>query len=137
VNDVPVAEHEGGHTPFMADITFALSGSRRQRITVWAEDDPQDLEKTARQTGLAAASALHLVSPNHGICSRYGWMNRAAHVDRKSSMDAIGRALGDRFSAFIAEPPPTICGSASDFDAARVCSPMTATASSPARCTGA
>jgi beta-galactosidase/beta-glucuronidase len=45
VNDVPVAEHEGGHTPFMADITFALSGSGRQRITVWAEDDPQDLEK--------------------------------------------------------------------------------------------
>jgi Glycosyl hydrolases family 2, sugar binding domain/Glycosyl hydrolases family 2, TIM barrel domain len=45
VNDVPVAEHEGGHTPFVADVTFALSSTGRQRVTVWAEDDPHDLEK--------------------------------------------------------------------------------------------
>ncbi len=45
VNDIPVAEHEGGHTPFQADITFALRVGAPQRITVWAEDDPQDLEK--------------------------------------------------------------------------------------------
>jgi beta-galactosidase/beta-glucuronidase len=45
VNDIPVAEHEGGHTPFHADIRFALRGEGPQRITVWAEDDPQDLEK--------------------------------------------------------------------------------------------
>src|SRR5918995_3053794 len=45
VNDVPVAEHEGGHTPFSADITFALNQSGPQRVTVWAEDDPHDLEK--------------------------------------------------------------------------------------------
>ena len=45
INDVPVVEHEGGHTPFVADITFALTGSGPQRVTVWAEDDPQDLEK--------------------------------------------------------------------------------------------
>jgi len=45
VNDVPVAEHEGGHTPFFADITFALNSTGRQRVTVWAEDDPHDLEK--------------------------------------------------------------------------------------------
>jgi beta-galactosidase/beta-glucuronidase len=45
VNDVPVAEHEGGHTPFHADITFALLDEGPQRVTVWAEDDPQDLEK--------------------------------------------------------------------------------------------
>lgn len=45
VNDIPVAEHEGGHTPFHADITFALRPDGPQRITVWAEDDPQDLEK--------------------------------------------------------------------------------------------
>ena len=45
VNDVPVAEHEGGHTPFVADVTFALSAEGSQRVTVWAEDDPQDLEK--------------------------------------------------------------------------------------------
>jgi beta-galactosidase/beta-glucuronidase len=45
VNDVPVAEHEGGHTPFSADVTFALDQSGPQRVTVWAEDDPHDLEK--------------------------------------------------------------------------------------------
>ena len=45
VNDVPVAEHEGGHTPFSADVTFALRAEGPQRVTVWAEDDPQDLEK--------------------------------------------------------------------------------------------
>jgi beta-galactosidase/beta-glucuronidase len=45
VNDIPVVEHEGGHTPFSADITFALKSSGSQRVTVWAEDDPHDLEK--------------------------------------------------------------------------------------------
>jgi hypothetical protein len=45
VNDVPVAEHEGGHTPFFADITYALVPGRVQRVCVWAEDDPHDLEK--------------------------------------------------------------------------------------------
>jgi beta-galactosidase/beta-glucuronidase len=45
VNDVPVVEHEGGHTPFCADITHALSKTGPQRITVRAEDDPHDLQK--------------------------------------------------------------------------------------------
>ena len=45
VNDIKVAEHQGGHTPFRADITFALHSGGTQRLTVWAEDDPHDLEK--------------------------------------------------------------------------------------------
>ena len=45
INDLKVIEHQGGHTPFSADITFALVPGARQRITVWAEDDPHDLEK--------------------------------------------------------------------------------------------
>ncbi|MDB6104321.1 MAG: glycoside hydrolase, family 2 [Gammaproteobacteria bacterium] len=45
LNGVPVAEHEGGHTPFVADITFAVRREGPQRVTVWAEDDPHDLEK--------------------------------------------------------------------------------------------
>lgn len=45
VNAVPVAEHEGGHTPFSADITHALDRGGRQRVTVRVEDDPHDLEK--------------------------------------------------------------------------------------------
>jgi beta-galactosidase/beta-glucuronidase len=45
VNGIKVAEHEGGHTPFQADVTFALNEDGRQRVTVWAQDDPLDLEK--------------------------------------------------------------------------------------------
>ncbi|MBV9619437.1 MAG: glycoside hydrolase family 2 [Gammaproteobacteria bacterium] len=45
VNDLRVAEHEGGHTPFSADITRALRRTGLQRVRVWAEDDPHDLEK--------------------------------------------------------------------------------------------
>jgi beta-galactosidase/beta-glucuronidase len=45
VNDSPVVEHEGGHTPFSADITHALHDGARQCVTVWVEDDPHDLEK--------------------------------------------------------------------------------------------
>jgi beta-galactosidase/beta-glucuronidase len=45
VNGTPVIEHEGGHTPFSADITRALDPSGRQRVTVKVDDDPHDLEK--------------------------------------------------------------------------------------------
>jgi beta-galactosidase/beta-glucuronidase len=45
VNGVKVATHEGGHTPFSAEITFALRAEGPQVIAVWAEDDPLDLEK--------------------------------------------------------------------------------------------
>jgi len=39
------ATHEGGHTPFFADITALLDPSGRQRVTVMAIDDPHDLTK--------------------------------------------------------------------------------------------
>jgi beta-galactosidase/beta-glucuronidase len=45
VNDIPVAHHEGGHTPFTADISYQLLASGRQRVTVRVFDDPFDLEK--------------------------------------------------------------------------------------------
>ncbi|RJG25071.1 glycoside hydrolase family 2 protein [Massilia cavernae] len=45
VNGVMVGEHEGGHTPFSADITHALSPGGKQVVTVYAEDDPHDLAK--------------------------------------------------------------------------------------------
>jgi len=45
VNGVLVARHRGGFTPFTADITHALDPSGKQRVTVRAEDDPEDLEK--------------------------------------------------------------------------------------------
>ena len=45
VNDYLVACHQGGHTPFTADITFALRESGTQTVTVRVEDDPHDLAK--------------------------------------------------------------------------------------------
>jgi beta-galactosidase/beta-glucuronidase len=45
VNGQLVARHEGGHTPFWADITVALKPGGPQTVTVRAEDDPQDLTK--------------------------------------------------------------------------------------------
>ena len=45
VNGEFVAEHEGGHTPFSADITYALREVGLQRVTVRVQDDPYDLEK--------------------------------------------------------------------------------------------
>jgi beta-galactosidase/beta-glucuronidase len=45
VNNVLVAEHEGGHTPFSADITHALKGQGKQCVIVYARDEPDDLAK--------------------------------------------------------------------------------------------
>lgn len=40
-----VADHEGGHTPFTADVTTALRGKERLEIVLRATDDPHDLEQ--------------------------------------------------------------------------------------------
>ena len=45
VNGHVVAVHEGGHTPFSADITSALRANGSQTVTVHVEDDPHDLTK--------------------------------------------------------------------------------------------
>ncbi|MBD1927686.1 glycoside hydrolase family 2 [Trichocoleus sp. FACHB-90] len=45
VNGQFMTEHEGGHTPFTIDITSVLNKDEPQRVTLWAQDDPQDLAK--------------------------------------------------------------------------------------------
>lgn len=45
VNGVKVCSHQGGYTPFYADITHALGGAASQEIVVRALDDPLDLAK--------------------------------------------------------------------------------------------
>ena len=45
VNDKLVAKHEGGHTPFSADITSVINKNGPQKLTVYAQDDPEDMEK--------------------------------------------------------------------------------------------
>ena len=45
VNGHYVTGHEGGHTPFSADITSALDPSGHQTVALFVEDDPHDLAK--------------------------------------------------------------------------------------------
>ncbi|HUP08779.1 MAG TPA: glycoside hydrolase family 2 TIM barrel-domain containing protein [Caldimonas sp.] len=45
VNGKLAVEHEGGHTPFSADITRLLKSTGRQTVSVRVEDDPHDLAK--------------------------------------------------------------------------------------------
>lgn len=45
VNGRLAVTHEGGHTPFAADVTQLLDPGGRQVVTVRAEDDPQELTK--------------------------------------------------------------------------------------------
>jgi beta-galactosidase/beta-glucuronidase len=45
INGHSAAEHEGGYTPFTADVTGLLSSERRQTVVVCAKDDPSDLSK--------------------------------------------------------------------------------------------
>lgn len=45
LNDRLVATHEGGYTPFAADVTDALVAGGPQSVVVRAEDDPHDLAK--------------------------------------------------------------------------------------------
>jgi beta-galactosidase/beta-glucuronidase len=45
VNGRLAVTHEGGHTPFSADITHLLEESGRQTVTVYVLDDPHDLTK--------------------------------------------------------------------------------------------
>ena len=45
VNGKLVATHEGGYTPFQADVTDCLDGSPAQTLVVRAEDDPHELGK--------------------------------------------------------------------------------------------
>ncbi len=45
VNGIRVCSHQGGYTPFHADITDALTETGAQEIIVRAEDDPLDLAK--------------------------------------------------------------------------------------------
>ncbi|MDB5913218.1 MAG: putative b-glycosidase, Glycoside Hydrolase Family 2, partial [Ramlibacter sp.] len=80
VNGQLAATHEGGHTPFFADITEMLDASGKQTVTVRAEDDPFDLTKPRgkqdwqlephsiwypRTTGIWQTVWLERVHPTH------------------------------------------------------------------------
>ncbi len=62
VNGEHVGYHEGGHTPFVCDVTLALRGTGGESvIVVRAEDRPEDLSQPARETVLDREAAADLV----------------------------------------------------------------------------
>jgi beta-galactosidase/beta-glucuronidase len=80
VNGAEVCQHEGGYTPFCADITHVLTDSGAQEIVVLAKDDPLDLAKPRgkqdwklephsiwypRTTGIWQTVWLERVPPSH------------------------------------------------------------------------
>jgi beta-galactosidase/beta-glucuronidase len=87
VNGQLVAEHEGGQTPFSADITTALRTDRAEQvIVVRAEDDPHDLTQPrgkqywepesrgiwhSRTTGIWQPVWLEPVAPTHIAALRW------------------------------------------------------------------
>jgi beta-galactosidase/beta-glucuronidase len=59
VNGQLVATHEGGHSPFSADITAALTSAGEQVIVVRAEDQPLDMtQPRGKQEWLTAPHAI-------------------------------------------------------------------------------
>ena len=83
VNGRLVASHEGGHTPFQADITFALEAAGKQVVTVRAEDDPHDLAKPRGKQDWQ-------LEP-HSI-----WYPRTTGIWQTVWMERVGRAYVDQ-----------------------------------------
>jgi len=79
VNNQLVAEHEGGHTPFSADITCALDGSGTQTVTVYVEDDPQDLAKPRGKQDWQLEPHSLWYPRTTGIWQTV-WLERVAHT---------------------------------------------------------
>ncbi len=79
VNGVHVAWHEGGHTPFQADITPALTvGATTAVIVVRAEDDPDDLGQPRGKQDWE--------TPSHAI-----WYRRTTGIWQPVWLEVVGR----------------------------------------------
>ena len=65
VNGRLVAEHEGGHTPFSADVTAVLVARRGERAHRTRGGPAGRPDPAAGQAGLAGATAQHLVRAHH------------------------------------------------------------------------
>jgi beta-galactosidase/beta-glucuronidase len=76
VNGIHVTGHEGGHTPFHADITHALDGDA-VTIVVRAEDDPADLAQPRGKQDWQ--------TPSHGI-----WYRRTTGIWQPVWLEVVG-----------------------------------------------
>ena len=79
VNGTLVANHEGGHTPFSADITMALAADGNQTITVQAEDNPHELNKPRGKQDWKLEPHLIWYPRTSGIWQTV-WLERVGHT---------------------------------------------------------
>lgn len=83
VNGRLAVTHDGGHTPFSADITHLLDPAGRQVVTVRAEDDPCDLTKPRGKQDWQAEP--------HGI-----WYPRTTGIWQTVWLERVGRTYIDK-----------------------------------------
>jgi hypothetical protein len=126
VNGKLAATHEGGHTPFFADITDMLR--RRQAGVVRAEDDPHDLTKPRGKQDWQLEPHSIWYPRTTGIWQTV-WLERVPHLHRQDPLDAAPGRLPDRLRGAAegrrAGRPDRGAGTAST---ASACWPATATA---------
>ena len=96
VNGSLACEHQGGYTPFHADITDLLKSGGPAVIVVRAEDDPSDLSKPRGKQDwmLDPHSIWYFRTIGYLANSVAG--NGPALVDWLCSVDAESRAVGNR-----------------------------------------
>ena len=131
INGELVATHEGGYTPFSADITGSLKPGREQTLVITAEDDPADLSKPRgkqdwqlqphsiwypRTTGIWQTVWIERVNATHIAAVRWtpnlerweigyeAWVSASSHEDLRCNVKlfAHGKLLADDTYAVIA-----------------------------------
>ncbi|MBC8087183.1 MAG: glycoside hydrolase family 2 [Phycisphaerae bacterium] len=79
VNGHHVATHEGGHTPFIADITSALEDGEVQVVALRADDDPHELTKPRGKQDWQLESHSIWYPRTTGIWQTV-WFERVSHT---------------------------------------------------------
>ena len=107
VNGRLAAEHEGGHTPFSADITRLLKPAGRQTVSVRVEDDPHDLAKPRGKQDWQAEPHAIWYPRTTGIWQTV-WLETVAstYVDHIRWTPNVEN-YGLRFEAFLGGDPAT------------------------------
>ena len=88
VNGRLAITHEGGHTPFWADITDLLDEVGKADGHRLCRRRSARLDEAARQAGLAARAAFDLVPAHHRHLADGMARAGGAHVCREDSLDA-------------------------------------------------
>jgi hypothetical protein len=89
-----VATHQGGYTPFEADVTDGLVPGE-QTVVVQACDDPHDLSSRG-QAGLAArATGIWYERTSRHLADGVG-REGGAQLHRLDRLDHVARTMGDR-----------------------------------------